>query len=434
METSVLTPELEAFAGLEVAVEHALKLVGDQAWRLAEPDVLDLLRRGHVLASKLASLQLSLVREAQTRGMAASNAATSDTALLAGLLRMSPGTAKATCTLTSELHTRFPDTRACLAAGEIAVEQARAITETVTGLPKDTAAEDSVWAEGFLLAQAKVLDSVDLRKLGKRIAYAIDPDGSLDYDEAAKRRRELSITENHNGTQTIRWTETDEHVAIVKAAIGALAAPLPGEDGTPDPRTAGVRRADALLEVCRHALRSGTLPRQRGERPHVHLTVRADDLRAGTGFGTTETGEDLTIAAIRRMSCDSNLTALLLNADGVPLKVGRDHRTVTHGQWIALVERDRGCVFPGCTRPAAWTEAHHVRHWADGGPTDLDNMVLLCSIHHDHVHHRGWTVSFAEDQRPELIPPAWVDFEQRPRRNPHWHRSAQPRPHESTDP
>ncbi|MGQ0624587.1 MAG: hypothetical protein ACT4PP_08065 [Sporichthyaceae bacterium] len=78
MENSVIIPELEALAGLKVAVEHALKLVGDQAWRLAEPDVLDLLRRHHVLTAKLASLGLDLVREAQTRGMAASNAATSD--------------------------------------------------------------------------------------------------------------------------------------------------------------------------------------------------------------------------------------------------------------------------------------------------------------------------------------------------------------------
>ncbi|MGQ0624588.1 MAG: DUF222 domain-containing protein [Sporichthyaceae bacterium] len=276
---------------------------------------------------------------------------------MATLLRMSPGNAKATCTLATELHTRFPDTRTCLAAGEIAVEQARAITETVTALPKDTAVEDSVWAEGFLLAQAKVLDSANLRKLGKRICYAIDPDGSLDYDEAAKRRRELSITDNHDGTHTIRWTDTDENIATVKAAIQALAAPLPAEDGTPDARPAGLRRADALMEVCRLTLRTGTLPRQRGERPHVHITVRADDLTAadgsGSGFGSTATGEDLTIAVIKRLSCDANLTALLLNpTTGVPLKVGRDHRSVTHGQWIALVQRDRGCVFPGVRREA----------------------------------------------------------------------------------
>ncbi|MGQ0623455.1 MAG: DUF222 domain-containing protein, partial [Sporichthyaceae bacterium] len=267
-----------------------------------------------------------------------------------------------------------------------------------------------------------VLDSSNLRKLAKRISYCIDPDGSLDHDEAAKRRRELVIKDNHNGTQTIRWTETDEHIAVVKSAIQALAAPMPAEDGTPEPRPAGVRRADAMMQVCRQVLRSGTLPRQRGQRPHVHITVTAEDLKAGTGLGTTESGEDLTIAVIRRIACDATLTALALDATtGVPLQVGREHRTVTHAQWIALVERDKGCVFPGCTRPAAWTEAHHAVHWAEGGLTDLQNLALLCGIHHDHAHHRDWDIRFGDDGRPELIPPAWVDFEQRPRRNPHWY-------------
>ncbi|MGQ0624243.1 MAG: DUF222 domain-containing protein [Sporichthyaceae bacterium] len=155
MADSVITPELEAFVGLEVAVDDALKLLGEQAWRQSEPDVLDLLRRTHVLGSKLAALQLSLVREVQARGMAASNAATSDPAFLSTLLRMSPGAARSTCALAEGLHTRFPDTRAALAAGEVSVEQARAVAETVTALPRDTAVEDSEWAEAFLLTQAR---------------------------------------------------------------------------------------------------------------------------------------------------------------------------------------------------------------------------------------------------------------------------------------
>ncbi|MGQ0623354.1 MAG: HNH endonuclease signature motif containing protein, partial [Sporichthyaceae bacterium] len=58
---------------------------------------------------------------------------------------------------------------------------------------------------------------------------------------------------------------------------------------------------------------------------------------------------------------------------------------------------------------------------AEGGLTDLQNLALLCGIHHDHVHHRDWDIRFGDDGRPELIPPTWVDFEQRPRRNPHWY-------------
>jgi hypothetical protein len=61
---------------------------------------------------------------------------------------------------------------------------------------------------------------------------------------------------------------------------------------------------------------------------------------------------------------------------------------------------------------------HHIKHWADGGDTDLDNLVLLCSYHHTVVHHRGWTVKTGSDRLPDFIPPAWVDPEQAPRRNP----------------
>jgi hypothetical protein len=99
------------------------------------------------------------------------------------------------------------------------------------------------------------------------------------------------------------------------------------------------------------------------------------------------------------------------------LDVGREQRTVTAGQWAALVVRDRGCAFPGCTRPAEWCIAHHIVHWADGGPTDLDNLVLLCGYHHRVVHHSGWQVIMAADRHPQFLPPPWVDPDQTPRRN-----------------
>jgi hypothetical protein len=64
--------------------------------------------------------------------------------------------------------------------------------------------------------------------------------------------------------------------------------------------------------------------------------------------------------------------------------------------WLrkALHARDRGCRFPGCHTPAAWTDGHHLRHWADGGPTSLTNLVLLCRFHHVLVHEAGWTIDF----------------------------------------
>jgi hypothetical protein len=85
-----------------------------------------------------------------------------------------------------------------------------------------------------------------------------------------------------------------------------------------------------------------------------------------------------------------------------------------------LAVRDGGCVFPDCTRPAAWTQAHHIVPWSEGGPTELSNLALACDPHHDAIHHDGWQIRMGARGQPELVPPRWVDPEQRPRRNEYW--------------
>ena len=76
-----------------------------------------------------------------------------------------------------------------------------------------------------------------------------------------------------------------------------------------------------------------------------------------------------------------------------------------------------GCAFPGCQRGAAWSQVHHIVHWADGGPTSLDNAVLLCGAHHRLIHQGQWTVRLGGDRRPEFTPPDWIDPDRKPLRN-----------------
>jgi hypothetical protein len=84
----------------------------------------------------------------------------------------------------------------------------------------------------------------------------------------------------------------------------------------------------------------------------------------------------------------------------------------------ALTERDRGCAFPACDRDARWTDAHHMIHWSAGGPSSVDNAVLVCSYHHDELHKTdNWTVFLDNDGLPTFIPPAHIDPQQKPRRN-----------------
>jgi hypothetical protein len=218
----------------------------------------------------------------------------------------------------------------------------------------------------------------------------------------------------------LKWTDTDEQMARLQAALEPLSAPQPGPDGEPDRRDAAVRRADALADLVALVLRHGDLPTSRGARPHLIVTITQQSFSNGRGLGITATGEHLSTAAVRRISCDADLTAIRLDTNGVPLSMGRTRRTVSPQQWLALIVRDSGCVFPNCDRPAAWCDAHHVRHWIEGGPTDLENLALVCGRHHDAIHHGGWDVETGADGKPELRPPPWVDPERRARRNRYW--------------
>jgi HNH endonuclease len=126
----------------------------------------------------------------------------------------------------------------------------------------------------------------------------------------------------------------------------------------------------------------------------------------------------LSPAAARRIACDAGIIPAVLGTASQTLDVGRQSRLATGPLRRALVLRDRGCAFPGCDRPPRWTDAHHIQHWSDGGPTDLSNLLLLCGHHHRLVHHSEWRVRInPKDGLPEFVPPSYVDSEQRPRRN-----------------
>ena len=129
------------------------------------------------------------------------------------------------------------------------------------------------------------------------------------------------------------------------------------------------------------------------------------------------------IGVTRRIACDAGIIPAVLGSVSQPLDVGRQSRLATGPLRRALVLRDRGCAFPGCDRPPRWTDAHHVQHWSDDGPTELSNLVLLCSFHHRLIHHSDWQVKInPKDGLPEFVPPSYIDASQLPRRNRYHHR------------
>jgi hypothetical protein len=189
--------------------------------------------------------------------------------------------------------------------------------------------------------------------------------------------------------------------ALVKTALEAFIDP--SADGA---RTAGQKRADALVELSSQRLGAGLLP-PRGVRSHLAVTTTNETLKRVPESAAAEILGCGTVPGetARRLSCDATVTALEIDGDGNPLDVGRTRRTVNGRLRQALVERDRGCRFPGCDRPPEWTDAHHIEHWADGGRTSIDNLVLLCRRHHRRVHEGCWRLRWRLRNELVALPP-----------------------------
>ena len=148
-----------------------------------------------------------------------------------------------------------------------------------------------------------------------------------------------------------------------------------------------------LLEVIARGVAAGDGVRAT-DKAKVVVTIDFDTLLGRVvGAGWTGTGDVLSAETVRRVACDAQVIPVVLGRAGEPLDVGRARRLVGPGLRVALTHRDGGCSFPGCTMPAAWTDAHHVTPWYQGGATSLLNTTLLCRRHHTHVHRHRLTAT-----------------------------------------
>ncbi|MHC1563688.1 HNH endonuclease signature motif containing protein, partial [Actinomycetospora sp. C-140] len=143
------------------------------------------------------------------------------------------------------------------------------------------------------------------------------------------------------------------------------------------------------------------------------LTIDHQWLRDAIGHGTLDDDTPVHIRTLRRLACDAEIIPMILGSRSEPLDVGRLQRTVTDALRRALNIRDRGCAFPDCTRSPRRCHAHHIDHWEHGGPTEINNLVLLCLYHHQLIHHGHWSVAIV-DGLPWFTPPWYIDTDQHP--------------------
>ncbi|MGY6650770.1 DUF222 domain-containing protein [Amycolatopsis sp. TRM77291] len=317
-----------------------------------------------------------------------------------------------------------PATAAVAAEGLVGDERIDQILEILKRLPADTSVEDRAVAEKILADLAPNAGPHQLVDAEAKLLGWLDPDGNEPQDPKPKEpRREITLERRRDGFWKLTGLLDDETGARTAAALEAYAQPRPVDEfGQADLRMKCERLGDAWAELLDLAIACPDQPGTSGYRTLVHVTIGLDELKSGLGTACLDFVGTMTAREARLAACDCLMLPVVMSAAGEPLDVGRLRRFVTPGQRRALNIRDGGCAFPGCHRKPKNCHAHHIVHWADDGPTDLRNLVLLCGFHHRLIHHGDWEVRMAADGLPEFIPPQYRDPLRQPRRNTLHHR------------
>ncbi|MGD8361398.1 MAG: DUF222 domain-containing protein, partial [Gemmatimonadota bacterium] len=318
-----------------------------------------------------------------------------------------------------------------MARGELSYSKVRALTRVAT--PEN---------EGELVETARHTTAAQMERL-VRGWRRVDRQEELEAEGERHGRRYLHLYPDEDGSYLVRGRLDPEVGALLRQALawagealyrgettemraGAEAGPEGegsppghGEADSPEPAaTAAQRRADALGLVVERAMAvvdAGKEEAEEGEevepggtprlgsadRFQVVVHVDAEALEEGSEEGEAvlaDSGVGVSAETSRRVACDSAVVEMRHDGEGGVLDVGRKRRTVPPALRRALEHRDgRSCRFPGCG--CRYTDAHHIRHWADGGETRLDNLVLLCRRHHRAVHEEGFRVELVEGAR-----------------------------------
>jgi hypothetical protein len=200
--------------------------------------------------------------------------------------------------------------------------------------------------------------------------------------------RSLSRHFREDGTGTLTVELPNAELELVLKALEYVAQSLPDDPS----RSLFAKGADALLQMARDALAGRS---DNGSAPENYQVVVHVDATALSRLG----GEaDVPLPTVRRLCCDGAVVPIVDGDDGRALNVGRKQRIVPTAIKRAVFARDRACTFPGCHH-TRYLDTHHVHHWADGGETSLDNLLVLCTTHHRLVHEGGFSIQRNRDGR-----------------------------------
>ncbi|MEO6880100.1 MAG: DUF222 domain-containing protein [Mycobacteriaceae bacterium] len=391
----------------------------------------------------LAALSQAADRDDSTAGRDA-------VATVVGALPMSTGRVRA------DLHEArtlaptgtLPGLGAALASGRTTAEHSGIGVRALTHLPVRTVRERAEDIDNNFTTNAQTFPPPLFRRLADHVLATLHPERADRFDPESHLRREAHLAVDSTGMGQLRAQLDPIATAQLRTVLDALSAPATtGGDGqrVQDQRTAPQRRADAIGEMARLAAGGMRGEHGYGEGPRIVVHASVDQMNdaAGcavahdpsaaattpghvpialrgpahpAGAASCEQTGPLTPAGLARMACDATIERVILTATGRVLAMSTLGRSFTPAQRRALAARDGGCAFPGCAAPPSWTDSHHIRFWSLGGPTTVDNGVLLCQHHHTTIHQCRWHIE-VHHGLPWFIPPPEHDPLQQPLRN-----------------
>jgi len=394
-------------------------------------------KRFETFRNRLPLIDHALIADAQATDLAAEYCFSNLTMLLTRRLQLSPAEAAARVRATAALSPRIstedeamepvlPCLAAAQRAGAVTTEQVQIVARAMQKLTRPDLNREQVAAvEPQLVKHAQELGPKDLRLVADRIVDAADADGPAPIDEPLQQdRRHVELRQRRDGIWQLEGKLTNTVGAQLHAILDPLTRPRPTSieiDGKPveipDERHYGQRMHDGLEDVCGRLLQLADRPATGGTPASVIVTIGVEDLLAKAGIAETTDGSQLSADQLLRIADQAEIWPTIIDRNGVPLALGRTRRIATRGQTMALIAREGGCSFPGCDHSPQWCDRHHILDWIDGGPTDLDNLTLLCRYQHTHFLQNGWSCRISGDGLPEWIPPRWIDPQQQPQLN-----------------
>jgi hypothetical protein len=406
---------------------------------------LDLLRELWPVLCRLDATVTRVVGVVNAQGSAAQEGAVSTVAWLRS--RLHAGGAAPRVQVAKALRDELPEVAAAFERGEISFTHASIAAKTAKELDRAVVAGG---VDKLLAEQAGQQPPAVFARAALRIRDHFNPDAADRRDKHPELDQWLDVDRTFRGAVSISGLLAPDSGELLLQTLGAFMRPVSPDDVVP----AAARRAEALSQMCRVA--ADQAPDAGGSKPQVTVTIDWDTLRgqasgtqtsddhtgsARTSNGHTDSartsdgqasgghtdsdrtssgqaesgqagrqpgglftssgawagarlgsGTPLQPGTARRLACDAGLLPVVLGTNSELLDVGRLHRLVTPAIRRALNIRDGGCRFPGCDRPVTWCDAHHLKSWLLGGPTSVDNMLLLCRRHHVLVHEHGWSI------------------------------------------